>query len=384
MTRKTTSFHVSSATANSNADGTNFSIDLVPELDVGHTAEPTVYLHNLSFTNTFANVSKSLYDNATVHLTGLPETDGDHPGTEFEFDLPDGAYSLADLELAIAEQIPQEKLDEIDHVSDSTEGTGPYYANSAGELDGQVAAFGDSQFYGKVFYDKVPRELKVIRSKDLTHWKIALSIDEAAAFYDIVPEPRDADEHKAVIAGGGSAEPSDEEPLGAIVLQFFIKPITLEADTVSNRVRMMTCNHDAIRVDFSKSSLFTKLLGFGPDQHGGETFTFMDAPKIAFGTALNPARIDKTRAVSFHCPSLASGTYSTTGKMGGSQLAMVPITVGVGEVQSWEASVPIKIPSSVAGSVRHKLHFFLSNEDGDPISTLGERFEAVMVLEYDV
>ena len=45
--------------------------------------------------------------------------------------------------------------------------------------------------------------------------------------------------------------------------------------------------------------------------------------------ANNPARIDKTRAVSFHCPSLASGTYSTTGQMGGSQLAMVPITVGV-------------------------------------------------------
>ena len=100
--------------------------------------------------------------------------------------------------------------------------------------------------------------------------------------------------------------------------------------------------------------------------------------------ANNPARIDKTRAVSFHCPSLASGTYSTQGQMGGSQLAMVPITVGVGEVQSWEASVPIKLPSSVAGSVRHKIHFFLSNEDGDTISTLGERFEAVMVLEYDV
>ena len=70
MTRKTVSFHVSSATANANSDNTSFSIDLVPELDVGHTAEPTVYLHNLSFVNTFANVSKDLYDNATVTLAG--------------------------------------------------------------------------------------------------------------------------------------------------------------------------------------------------------------------------------------------------------------------------------------------------------------------------
>jgi hypothetical protein len=86
----------------------------------------------------------------------------------------------------------------------------------------------------------------------------------------------------------------------------------------------------------------------------------------------------------FTSVTLISLSHSTTGQMGGSQLAMVPITVGVGEVQSWEASVPIKLPSSVAGSVRRKIHFFLSNEDGDTISTLGERFEAVMVLEYDV
>ena len=97
MTRKTVSFHVSSATANANTDNTSFSIDLVPELDVGHTAEPTVYLHNLSFVNTFANVSKDLYDNATMtfSISG---------GAAVSFDLADGAYSLADLELAIAEQ----------------------------------------------------------------------------------------------------------------------------------------------------------------------------------------------------------------------------------------------------------------------------------------
>ena len=95
MTRKTVSFHVSSATANANSDNTSFSIDLVPELDVGHTAEPTVYLHNLSFVNTFANVSKDLYDNATVtfSISG---------GTPVSFDLADGAYSLVALELAIA------------------------------------------------------------------------------------------------------------------------------------------------------------------------------------------------------------------------------------------------------------------------------------------
>ena len=160
---------------------------------------------------------------------------------------------------------------------------------------------------------------------------------------------------------------------------FYIKPITLEPDLAQNRVRVMTCA-SGLQIDLSQSTLFTKLLGFSAT----DTLTAATAPTVAHGYASGPARIDKTRAVSFHCPSLASGTYSTSGQMGGSQLAMVPITVGVGEVQSWEVSVPIQIPSSVAGSVRHKLHFFLSNEDGDIIDTLGERFEAVMVLAYDV
>jgi hypothetical protein len=120
---------------------------------------------------------------------------------------------------------------------------------------------------------------------------------------------------------------------------------------------MMGCRSGKLIVDFTQSTQFTTLLGFGSDQGGSDgSFTTLSAPQIDFGTAKNPARIDKTRAVSFHCPSLASGTYSTTGQMGGSQLAMVPITVGVGEVQSWETSVPIKLPASVAGSVRHKIH----------------------------
>jgi hypothetical protein len=79
---------------------------------------------------------------------------------------------------------------------------------------------------------------------------------------------------------------------------------------------MMTCN-TGLAVNFSQSTLFSKLLGF----RAGQALTAVTAPAIAYRTASDPARIDKTRAVSFHCPSLASGTYSTAGQMGGSQLA---------------------------------------------------------------
>ena len=63
---------------------------------------------------------------------------------------------------------------------------------------------------------------------------------------------------------------------------------------------------------------------------------------------------------------------------------LVPITVGIGSVQSWETFEPIRIPSHVAGGPVSVLSFYISNEEGETINTMGERFEAVMVVEYDV
>ena len=69
--------------------------------------------------------------------------------------------------------------------------------------------------------------------------------------------------------------------------------------------------------------------------------------------------LDGVRAVGFHCPSLASGTYSTSGKLGGSQLGLVPIDVGIGQVVNWEASIPIEVPCKISGTKLNELHFFL-------------------------
>jgi hypothetical protein len=66
--RETIPFHVSSEAATEKGSGC-FEIPLDPPLDVGHTAHPTVYLNNLSFTNTFANIDKDRYDNADLALS---------------------------------------------------------------------------------------------------------------------------------------------------------------------------------------------------------------------------------------------------------------------------------------------------------------------------
>ena len=80
------------------------------------------------------------------------------------------------------------------------------------------------------------------------------------------------------------------------------------------------------------------MLGFDESQLGDAT----EGPSDI--VANNAARVDRTRAVVFHAPTIATGSYSTAGKRGGSALAMIPVTAPVGDVQPWEARVPVQVP----------------------------------------
>ena len=152
------------------------------------------------------------------------------------------------------------------------------------------------------------------------------------------------------------------------------KLVALGADVPTNRVTLRTAG--SLQITNDAGAMMTDLLGFAATQLG--------APTEATETivAANAARIDKNRAVVFHCPSLGGGSYSTAGRMGGSALHMVPITVPLGAVQSWEVSVPIKVDCGIAGSTLAELRCYLATEDGDPVELLGDRWEAVVVLEY--
>ena len=104
--RVTIPFHVSSEAADDKGSGV-FQVKLTPELQIGHTAHPTVYLNNLSFTNTFANIDKDLYDNAELHLQVYQAAS---PGATMTLQsapitLDTGNYSLSELEEAIAKKL---------------------------------------------------------------------------------------------------------------------------------------------------------------------------------------------------------------------------------------------------------------------------------------
>ena len=61
---------------------------------------------------------------------------------------------------------------------------------------------------------------------------------------------------------------------------------------------------------------------------------------------------------------------------------MVPVTVGIGEVESWEAKVPINVPCGIAGTALSSLTVYLLNEDGLPVNILGDRWEAIICLSH--
>eukprot|EP01046_Picozoa_sp_COSAG06_P007536 COSAG06_NODE_369_length_16731_cov_5.684644_11_plen_313_part_00 len=145
--------------------------------------------------------------------------------------------------------------------------------------------------------------------------------------------------------------------------------VLLEADSTLNRVRMWS----AYKIEAAGNTMLTNFLGFESSQLG----------KIPQNVvAANAARVDRARAVGFHCPSIVSGVYSSSGRLGGSQLALVPIDVDIGRIQVYTTKVPIRLVARTAGSKLQRILFYLSDEEGGKIEMQGERFDATVVLEW--
>ena len=228
-------------------------------------------------------------------------------------------------------------------------------------------------------------------------WQLGTVVDRTIVLPDMAASIEDLEKaisrevlksHKAELwdvvqkqlAHSNLADPDEDaqwtanRPTTTVGTTVYEKLVAISADVPANRVTLRTAGSLQITGDSGK--MMTSLLGFAAEQLG--------APTEASETivASNAARIDKNRAVVFHCPSLGGGSYSTAGRMGGSALQMVPITVPLGAVQSWETSVPIKVECGIGGSTISELRCYLATEDGAAIELLGDRWEAVVVFEY--
>ena len=311
-----TTLHLSSENSVRTSSG-HHELRLEPGLQIPHDAKPTCYLHDLSFTNTVVNVSKTLYNNAEVTVTN-PDT-----ATPLSFLVPEGSYDLDTLERELAKQIRT-------HPTLADE----FYNNTTGTF---VAR------HGATFADDRVDDTAVDNA-----WSNALSIGEIISKIDNA-----ADESTAL---SGS----------------YIKPITLEPDATVNRIRIWM-PYDSVEGEGLGMELFTDFLGFDFATQFGE---------MKGTVAKNTAWVDRARAISVNVPSVVSGVYSSNGKLGGSQLALVPITAPIGRAQAFTASVPIKLRAKLAGTVLDRVAFHLSSEDGDRIELQGERFDAIVVIEW--
>jgi len=150
------------------------------------------------------------------------------------------------------------------------------------------------------------------------------------------------------------------------------KFVTIEPDLTANRIRI--CYPERLSAT-ENSTLMLDFLGFTTEQ--------MHAPGGTRGQlAANTARVDRARAICLHVPSIVSGVYSSKGELGGSQMAFVPIEAEIGRSQAWSCSVPIKLSARIAGSLLDRVVFYVASEDGDVIDMQGERYDAVVVVEW--
>ena len=152
----------------------------------------------------------------------------------------------------------------------------------------------------------------------------------------------------------------------------YVKLLSLTPDVGADRVIMQL----APNIEVGDGALVTNVWGFDVSQLGLPS----EGPKLL--KAQNAAKIDRTRAILFHCPTIAAGSYSTAGKRGGSAIGMVPIDAGVGDTQSWECDVPVMVPARIAGTSMSSITVFLSNEDGDKLRMMGDRWSAQLILSY--
>ena len=156
------------------------------------------------------------------------------------------------------------------------------------------------------------------------------------------------------------------------------QPITsITPDPTRNRVTINWIKGLTLSTDEGSNSFLEKFLGFSSGD-----IQSMSTGSVQTHDASNVARIDRARGLAFHCPSIVSGVYSSSGKLGGSQMGLVPITADPGFVQAWAVRVPVRLDAKLAGAKLDKVVFYLATEDGDRVDLQGERFDAVVVIEW--
>ena len=114
---QTFTFQLSTKTAEKTGNNVEqYRLQLTPSINVPFTAQPRCQLEQLAFTNTVTNVDAALYGNNTIvfkwnpfvteaYETGLSGYAGTRHAKTYTMTVPDGTYSLSELEEYIARNL---------------------------------------------------------------------------------------------------------------------------------------------------------------------------------------------------------------------------------------------------------------------------------------
>ena len=357
----------------------HYSLTINPRIMIPFYARPKVALYNISFANTFANVSQTRFKNATLKVFARDMVTaaatytvsvGDNPLT---ITLPDGNYTMSEVEIQIAKQM---------YTGDpATDGTWAYYLDHAGHLIAGDSVGSDTS-YGPIkgaAHPDVPGQ-----------WGgpgIIPTENTALTFGEL--------EQLQTLAGYKTLKKGIET---TEMQKRTYKPVTIRHDPITNRIQVIQAGY----VEWVKdSTLSRQLFGYDDETQLGSTTvqkwaynsdymisttaagtkTFANAFSLV-QTTKHAAKIQMVRAVAMHLPGLVRSSYDRNGDETGAQVASVPIQVPPGSAQSWEAKSPLFVPIGAAGSYIETINWFLTNEDGILLDMQGGRFEATIVVSW--
>jgi hypothetical protein len=161
-----------------------------------------------------------------------------------------------------------------------------------------------------------------------------------------------------------------------------LRPFIFLPNKVTNKLQIIAAV-PLVQVDES-STLFSGTLGVTEWTAAKQNmFETAEAKDRSPWTAIEPAKLLRTRSIEFHCPTLVSSSYDQQGRMQGAQLASIPVQVPANDVQVWGAAYDNSVPCAIHGGSIDNIDFYLTNQDNERLSFQKTSFQATIRIYWD-
>ena len=96
-----------------------------------------------------------------------------------------------------------------------------------------------------------------------------------------------------------------------------------------------------------------------------------------------PGRLDKVQSLQVGVPGLATGVH-VNDESGSSTICRFPINTSPGGLVQFDPVNPIKSAHDMSGNSIAQFRVELLDQNGSPVDTAGESYNAVIIVEYEL